>query len=212
MYGRLDKSIRPVSYKIHIDTDFSTFAFSGKEEIELKVGKPVRTITLNTRELKILGASLGSRGRTEKALVSTDEKAETTSFNFKSAVSGGVSLRIAFKGTNDHNLYGFYKSRYGKGSGKNAFVLTSQFEAATARTAFPCFDEPGFKATFELSLTVDKDLEAVSNMPVRSVKALGKGRLSPSRQRRRCRATSSIWGWGSLTRCRGASMERNCAC
>lgn len=76
-------------------------------------------------------------------------------------------------------MRGFYRSKYDY-NGKTEYILTTQFEPADARKAFPCFDEPAFKATFDLSLIIDAGLDAVSNMPVNSVSKLkgGKKRLA----------------------------------
>ena len=68
---------------------------------------------------------------------------------------------------------GFYKSQYKDKKGKTKYLATTQFEAADARRAFPCWDEPAVKATFDVSLLVDKHLDAISNMPVISKKKTG---------------------------------------
>jgi len=70
-------------------------------------------------------------------------------------------------------LLGFYRSQYKDGKGKTKYLATTQFEAADARRAFPCWDEPAVKATFDVSLLVDKHLDAISNMPVASKRNVG---------------------------------------
>ena len=80
---------------------------------------------------------------------------------------------INFVGTLNDKLVGFYRSKY-EYKGKEKYLATTQFEAADARRAFPCWDEPEAKATFDVSLIVDNNLTALSNMPVVSKKKLGK--------------------------------------
>jgi len=70
-------------------------------------------------------------------------------------------------------LLGFYRSQYKDKKGKTKYLATTQFEAADARRAFPCWDEPAVKATFDVSLLVDKHLDAISNMPIASKKIVG---------------------------------------
>src|SRR5205823_1153935 len=55
-----------------------------------------------------------------------------------------------------------YRSKY-LHNGKEKHLATTQFEATYARRAFPCFDEPSLKATFEVSLVVPESLTAISN-------------------------------------------------
>ena len=83
-------------------------------------------------------------------------------------VSGKVKICIDFKGTLNDRLLGFYRSKYKDTSGKTKYLATTQFEAADARRAFPCWDEPAIKATFDVSLLVEKHMTAISNMPEKS--------------------------------------------
>jgi len=79
--------------------------------------------------------------------------------------TGEATLRLAFQGTLNDHLAGFYRSKYVV-DGQVRYLATTQFEATDARRAFPCWDEPALKATFDISLTVPSHLVAVSNMPV----------------------------------------------
>ncbi len=173
MGRRLRTDIRPLNYRIEIETDFRTFAFLGKEDIELQLGRPYSEITLNASELTIRNVNVTYKGKTQKAVVLLNKKGELATFRFASKVDSGAVLHIEFSGKNGDGMYGFYRSRYSNGTGKNAYILSSHFEPAHARTAFPCFDEPSFKAQFRLSIVTDSDLETISNMPVESVRKLG---------------------------------------
>lgn len=62
-------------------------------------------------------------------------------------------------------MYGFYKSSYTDENGVVKYLATTQFQPTFARRVFPSFDEPAFKATFEVYLTYPIGLNALSNMP-----------------------------------------------
>ena len=78
---------------------------------------------------------------------------------------------MEFQGILNDRLLGFYRSQY-KQNGKTKYLATTQFEAADARRAFPCWDEPEAKATFEISIIADNKFTAISNMPVNQRKKL----------------------------------------
>lgn len=65
-------------------------------------------------------------------------------------------------------MKGLYRSKYVNEKGEETYAAVTQFESTDARRCFPCWDEPALKATFDISLTVPKDLVALSNMPVKN--------------------------------------------
>ena len=88
-----------------------------------------------------------------KATVTTDEKKEQATLAFPQTLPAGkLTLNIEYTGILNNELRGFYLSK----TAKRNYAVT-QFEATDARRAFPSFDEPAFKATFDIQLTVDKD-------------------------------------------------------
>lgn len=170
----LGENVIPSKYTLSFSPNLKTFIYGGNASISVQIKKPTRSITLNASELKISGASVYSSKREQKASVTSDAKLQRITLSFKDPVSGKAEISIAFTGIHNDKMYGFYRSRVAS-SGKAGYMLSSQFEAANARNAFPCFDEPSFKAVFEVSMTVDKGLECISNMPISKVKGLEKG-------------------------------------
>ncbi len=168
----LGENVIPSRYSLRIEPDMKTFRYSGEVKIEVKISKPVREISLNSDELKIKSASVSCGGEVHDAGVGHDSKRQRISLLLKKKVKGSASIDIGFEGYSNDKLYGFYRSKYYEGK-KERHILTSQFEAANARHAFPCFDEPAFKAVFNLSLVVDKKLSCISNMPIKSETDLG---------------------------------------
>ena len=87
--------------------------------------------------------------------------------SFPSTLQTGTgTLKIDFVGELNDKMKGFYRSRYTTPAGEVRYAAVTQFEATDARRAFPCWDEPAIKATFDISLVVPKDRVALSNMNV----------------------------------------------
>ncbi|VVB76765.1 Tricorn protease-interacting factor F2 [uncultured archaeon] len=174
-HDTLGTNVIPKRYFVEFDTSLKTFKFGGKEKIEVAVSEPTYRIELNAAELTIKEAIVESRGVAQKATVSLDKKNERAILRIKSKVRGDVTISLCFAGVNNDKMYGFYKSKYLAG-GKVCYLLSTQFEPADARHAFPCFDEPAFKAKFDVSVVADAGLECVSNMPIRNEELLKRGR------------------------------------
>ena len=82
-----------------------------------------------------------------------------------SVEAGDAVIDIAFTGTLNDKLRGWYRSTFKDEAGLERVIATTQMQATDCRRAFPCFDEPEFKAVFEITLVVEPDLLAVSNSP-----------------------------------------------
>ena len=165
--------ISKINYELLVEPLFSNFTFNGKEIISVNIAKPITNIKLNCAELKIKKCYVINNSKTIHAKFSTDKTSEELSIIFEKKISGKSRICIEFQGILNDRLLGFYRSQYKDQSGKTKYIATTQFEAADARRAFPCWDEPAVKATFDVSLIVDKKLSAISNMPEKSRKKLG---------------------------------------
>lgn len=113
---------------------------------------------------------------TKASEITYDQKSERVSLKLSQEVTpSNVVLSINFTGTMNDAMAGFYRSKY-KPVGEPAadtpkegdfhYMLSTQFESCDARRAFPCFDEPNLKATFDFEIEVPKGQTALSNMPV----------------------------------------------
>ena len=165
--------ISQINYDLIFEPIFSNFTFSGKEIISFNISKPIKRISLNSAELKIKKCYLIKNGKTIHTKFSCNEKKEELSITFDQKLNGRVKLCIEFLGILNDRLLGFYKSQYKDKYDKIKYLATTQFEAADARRAFPCWDEPEIKATFDVSLLIDKKLTAISNMPEKSKNEFG---------------------------------------
>jgi len=167
------KAVTPINYDLEFEPDFDKFTFKGKEKILVKISQSTRQIVLNAAELKINECTVIANEKKLKAKIRLDEKNEELVLSLPKKISGNAVILIDFVGALNDKLVGFYRSKY-EYKGKERYLATTQFEAADARRAFPCWDEPEAKATFDVSLLVDGSLTAISNMPVIAKKRIGK--------------------------------------
>ena len=156
---RLPDNVIPDSYDLKFTPDLSGATFSGEETIHAHLQKPASSIVLNSAEIELKEASIASADFKQAASFATDDKSETATITVPGAVPAGpVDIYIRFTGILNDKLRGFYLSQ----TARRRYAVT-QFEATDARRAFPCFDEPAYKAVFRISLAVDKGDTAISN-------------------------------------------------
>jgi aminopeptidase N len=156
---RLPTTIVPEHYDLHFSPDLARETFEGDETIQVRLIEPSASITLHAVEIDVRDASVTAAGRTQTATVTHDASAETLTLHVSEAIAAGpASIRIRYAGLLNDKLRGFYISR----ANGRKYAIT-QLEATDARRAFPAFDEPAFKATFAISVTVDQGDTAISN-------------------------------------------------
>jgi aminopeptidase N len=167
--GKLPKEVIPSEYAIRIVPNLDNFTFAGSENVKLKVQNPVRQLVLNALELKIEAASVDGKELPASA-IKTDNEKELLTLTFPSELAAGDhALTLRFTGKINQQGQGLFYMRYQeRGSGARKVMLGTQFEATDARRFFPCWDEPAFRARFQLTAVVPENWLAVSNMPVES--------------------------------------------
>jgi aminopeptidase N len=165
--GKLPKQVVPDEYAIRITPDMAKFTFAGSETVKLEVRQPVRRLVLNALELKITNASLNGTP-IPPAAIKLDPNEETLTLTLASELPvGRHNLELAFTGKINQQGQGLYYAPYQEqGTGAKKTMLGTQFEATDARRMFPCWDEPSFRARFQLTAVVPENFSAVSNMPV----------------------------------------------
>lgn len=168
-FQRLPKDVVPSNYKIRLQPDLSAFTFAGSEEITVEVKNAVGCIKLNCNEIVIQDALFqGSTGDELKGNVKYEKEEELAVITFTTELQPGHGvLKLKFTGELNDKMKGFYRSKYTI-NGEDRYGAVTQFEATDARQAFPCWDEPSVKATFDVTLVGPKDRVILSNMPVKS--------------------------------------------
>ena len=165
----LPADVRPVEYRLTLEPDLSTFTFEGTETVNIEVLSRTSRLVLNCIEIVVQSCRVTREGGIDLAAVDIeyDVPNETVTFTFGCELEPGpAELHIGFTGELNDKLRGFYRSRYTGVDGEERYLATTQLEATDARRGFPCWDEPGLKAVFDVTLVVPSGLTAISNMPV----------------------------------------------
>jgi len=167
---RLPRLVVPIRYDLRLEPDLPASSFAGQETITLTVHQPTSAIILNAIELDITSAQIeGDSGPVRQATVTLDAALQRCHLTFITPLSPGTwRLTMTFRGTLNDKLRGFYRSTYKDEHGATHSLAATQFEATDARRAFPCWDEPDFKAVFATTLVIDPMLTAVSNTTIAS--------------------------------------------
>lgn len=143
--------------------------------MELKLASAKLTISQSKGSLTFETTDFSYDGRKQRA---------TLNFADEIPASQSVSLEITFEGIINHDMAGFYRSQYkpvvpaAKSVPRDEtfhYMFSTQFESCDARRAFPCFDEPRLKATFDFEIEIPDDQVALSNMPIKSTTPSGEG-------------------------------------
>ena len=164
----LPETARPSKYRIKLQPDLKNFTFDGEQSVDLLILEATSTIVLNSIDLEISNTTLHANGTTlTSKSVTIDKDAETATLEFGETIQpGDARLEMVFTGELNDKLIGFYRSEYTSQDGETRYLATTQFEPTDARRAFPCWDEPAKKATFEVTLVFSDEYQAVSNTPV----------------------------------------------
>ncbi len=159
---RLPDTVRPQHYTLTLTPDLKAATFTGSETIDVTLAEPTNSITLNAHDLTFQSVEIEAGGTKQTAVVSLDKEKLQATFNVPGKLSAGnAKLIIKYSGILNGQLRGFYLSK----TARRNYAVT-QFESTDARRAFPSFDEPAFKATFDISLVVDKNDTGISNGPI----------------------------------------------
>ncbi|HEV2277833.1 MAG TPA: M1 family aminopeptidase [Acidobacteriaceae bacterium] len=159
-YGqRLPDTVIPEHYSLTLQPNLDTATFIGHEQIDVTVKQPVESITLNAAEIQFASVEAEIEGHKALGKITQDEQTQQATFGFGQTIpAGSLTLTIVYHGKLNNELRGFYLSRAG-----NHKLAVTQFEPTDARRAFPSFDEPAFKATFDLTVIAPQGDMVIAN-------------------------------------------------
>jgi aminopeptidase N len=176
---QLPRGVVPTHYEVSLTPDVAAARFSARTVITLSVAKATDSITLNAADLRFSNATLtaAAGGAPLAGTTRVDDAAQTATFSFGRPVAPGVyKLALDYTGTIGKQAVGLFTLEYAGADGKPRQALFTQFENSDARRMIPSWDEPVYKATFALDVTVPAGEMAVSNMPAARTTPLADGR------------------------------------
>ena len=156
---RLPTVVAPTHYDLKFVVDLGRERFEGTETIRVQVAEPTTKVVLHAYEITFHEVTIGAGTAAQPASVTLDEASQTATLTVpKPLPKGATEIHVTYTGVLNTQLRGFYISKT-----KLRKYAVTQFESTDARRAFPCFDEPAFKATFNVTLTIDRGDTAISN-------------------------------------------------
>lgn len=169
---RLPRFVLPAHYHLQVQPDFNNLTFNGSVQINIDVQNNTNWIVLHSKGLKIskatiFGSNLKSFSEQSLPVLYNPHHEQVAVFSSRVLSSGQkYSLYLEFNAVLLDGFYGFYKSTYKSSSGETRVIASTHFEPTSARLAFPCFDEPRFKANFTVRIRRSPEFISLSNMPL----------------------------------------------
>ena len=179
---QLPRGAAPSHYAIEVTPDAANLRFTGNTVIDVTVSQTMPALVLNAADLSIGAVTLTpANGKAMKGAAKVDADAQTVTLDFgKPLAPGNYRLAIAYAGVINQQANGLFALDYTNNEGQAKRALFTQFEAPDARRFVPSWDEPSYKATFDLTAIVPTGELAVSNMPVKSTADMGGGKTRVS--------------------------------
>jgi len=175
---QLPRTAIPHHYFLTVTPHAERLTFDGTVEIQLEVLKPTSALTLNAADLSFASATVVAArgGASLTGHPTVDDAAQTATISFPATLApGAYRLELIYSGKINTQANGLFALDYKNKQGADARSLFTQFEAADARRFMPSWDEPDYKATFDLTVRVPADEMAVSNMPAAESRTIGSG-------------------------------------
>uniref|UniRef100_A0AAQ5WXI2 Aminopeptidase n=1 Tax=Amphiprion ocellaris TaxID=80972 RepID=A0AAQ5WXI2_AMPOC len=163
---RLPRYIIPLHYHLFLHPNLTSLSFTGSVQIQIDVQNNTNWVVLHSKGLHISKATILDQNLVLPVLHNPSH--EQIGIFSPRVLSSGQKyfLYIEFEAELAEGFYGFYKSTYRTSQGETRTLASTHFEPTSARMAFPCFDEPNFKANFSVRIRRSQEYISLSNMPV----------------------------------------------
>jgi aminopeptidase N len=172
--GRLPKDVVPLHYRVAIAPQVKARTFTGTESVILRFRSATATVVFNTLNLTLRNVRVDGK---PVQRVEPDNQGQLTTLTLAAPMPAGVhTLTLSYSGVIESAPQGLFAQPYTQPDGSAGLMLSTKMESTDARRMFPCWDEPAFRATFQLTATVPAEWAAISNMPV--AKRVVQGKLA----------------------------------
>ena len=162
--SRLPKNVVPLNYTIALVPNVEALTLTGTESVTLRFRAATPTVILNSLNETLHDVLLD--GRPVASVVSNNDQQLTTVTLATAASIGKHTLTFSYTGKLETQPQGLFVQRYASPHGREGLLLSTQMYSTHARRVFPCWDEPAFRASYTLTVTVPADWATVSNMPI----------------------------------------------
>ncbi len=180
---RLPGDLVPLRYEINLRVQFDnefedSFPYDGEITMFFVCIKDTSDLIFHINKILIDNSTLSIKSLTDNSFSQINDFKWKNDYERQFFVA---NLAQTFKANNNYTVSmkfigylasdnaGFYRSSYLDADKNKIWLLASQMQPTDARKAFPCFDEPGMKATYKISVEHRSDYKAISNMPVEKI-------------------------------------------
>jgi aminopeptidase N len=170
--GRLPKEVVPLDYTVDIVPNIAALTFTGVETVVVQFRSSTASITFNSLNETLRDVRLD--GRPVQSVESDDAQQLSKVTLASAAAVGPHTLTFRYAGKIESLSRGLFAQPYASQNGQHGLMLSTKMESTDARRMFPCWDEPAFRATYQLSITVPAEWAAISNMPIAKRQVHGK--------------------------------------
>uniref|UniRef100_A0A182SSZ7 Uncharacterized protein n=1 Tax=Anopheles maculatus TaxID=74869 RepID=A0A182SSZ7_9DIPT len=176
---RLPNETVPESYTLELSSNIHAqdFGYTGTVVIGVRVRQVTRSIVLHSLRSTLVQVEVRNSNQLNVPIATIEQDPEHELLTIRTGselLPGLYQLTVRFENTLRSDVGGFYWTSYSVGS-EVRYAAVTQFQPVDARTAFPCYDEPGIRATFTISIVSGVGTKVYSNMPVKSVSITGNG-------------------------------------
>ncbi|EEZ99339.1 aminopeptidase N-like protein [Tribolium castaneum] len=168
---RLPRSLEPTHYRIQVRPFFSNLTFDGTVTITMHVKEQTDQIIFNVKDIEIDKQSVKVRSVKSNTPLGISRQDYVPGERYKIVLDSSLdknimyTLELTYVGHLNNHLQGFYRSQYDENNSVK-YLASTQFSPTDARRAFPCFDEPSFKANFSLIVGRPSNMSSLANMPL----------------------------------------------